>query len=85
MKKVPCCGPGCADHRVHWCAPDTPRGVQLVEVADDWNRPAFCSMTCAILGGYMKVSCDNPCPRCKAEGITVEHGDGYKCSEPEGK
>lgn len=57
----------------------------MVEVADDWSRSAFCYMTCAILGGYMKLTCDVPCPRCKAGGIVVEHGSEYKCVEPEGK
>ena len=85
MKKVPCSGPGCQQYRVHWMHPETARGVQYVEVADDFpdDGQAFCSMTCAILGGYMKLTCHNPCPKCNAKGIFVEHHGNYKCWQPE--
>lgn len=85
MKKVVCSGPDCQDRRIHWCDPDKPRGFQMVQVTDDWpdDRPAFCSMTCAILGGFMKMSCDNPCPKCKAQGVMVEHHGDYKCWQPD--
>lgn len=55
-RKIACSGPGCADHRRHWYDPDTPRGVQMVEVPDDFKGDkAYCSLTCAILDGAMKL------------------------------
>jgi hypothetical protein len=48
MKQVPCAGPGCADRRVHFERPDTPRGIQMVEVPDDHEGLAFCSITCSL-------------------------------------
>src|SRR5574337_24284 len=85
MKKLPCKAYGCAERRRHWCDPDTPRGPQYVEVPDDWpdDRPVFCSLTCAILGGYMKLSIANPCPKCLVQGTLVEHHGEYVCWLPE--
>lgn len=79
--KVECNESSCQGHRVHWCDPDTPRGPQMVEVPDDWpkDRPAFCSMTCAIMGGYTKMLVENPCPNCLDAGDRVEHHSGYRC------
>lgn len=90
MKKHPCLVPGCKERRRHHKDPDTPRGVQYVEVPDDWpdDRPAFCSMTCAIRGGYTSVrAVTEPCPGCLADGVRVQHHGTYKCwrlSEPTG-
>jgi hypothetical protein len=85
MKKLPCKAYGCAERRIHWCEPDTPRGTQFVEVPEDWpdDRPVFCSLTCAMLGGYMKANITNPCPKCLVQDIYVEHGFGYTCWQPE--
>lgn len=43
-------GYGCAERRIHHERPDTPRGPQYVEVPDDYEGPAFCSITCKLLG-----------------------------------
>jgi hypothetical protein len=58
----------------------------MVEVPDDWDKPAFCSMTCALAGGYMTleyVTEENACPKCLAQGVKVKHHGDYKCPEPE--
>ena len=62
MKKLPCKYEGCKDRRVHHEYPDTPRGVQYVEVPDDRTEkdPVFCSMTCAIMDGWMSVKYETP-------------------------
>lgn len=58
--KIPCSGPGCSERRIHWCEPNTPRGIQLVEVPEDYTGKAYCSMTCAILDGAVKLNGPNP-------------------------
>jgi hypothetical protein len=55
MKKVKCSGPGCSEKRVSWCNPDTPRGPQYVEVKEDYEGKAWCSITCAVMGGAMSL------------------------------
>jgi hypothetical protein len=45
MKKVPCSGPGCSDRRRHYES-DEPRGTIYVEVPDEYDGPAFCSIEC---------------------------------------
>ena len=50
-KKMPCSYDQCKYHRIHFELPDVPRGVQYVEVPDDWEGPAYCSVTCAIMDG----------------------------------
>lgn len=46
MKKVPCNGPGCETRRIHYESPETPRGIVLVEVPDEYEGNAFCSIEC---------------------------------------
>jgi hypothetical protein len=46
MKYLPCAGPGCASRRLHYEKPDTPRGSQWVEVPDEYEGNAFCSIEC---------------------------------------
>lgn len=59
--KIPCSGPGCAERRIHWEEPNTPRGVQYVEVPDGFEgSKAYCSITCAVLDGAVKVNSDEP-------------------------
>jgi len=53
-KKIPCSCSSCSSKEV-WTKPDTPRGVQLVEVPDDHVGPAYCSITCAVLDGAMSL------------------------------
>ncbi len=48
-KKQQCNGPHCTSRRVHHERPDTPRGVQYVEVPEDYSGPAFCSISCQII------------------------------------
>ena len=86
MKNVVCSSEGCQLRRVHWCAPDTTRGKQMVEVPDDWpvNRPAFCSMTCSLEHGYTTLEYVEPgtgCTKCLRLGIDVKHGKNYVCVE----
>jgi len=55
-KRLPCCGPHCAERRVHWTRPDTPRGKPLtVEVREDYDGPVFCCYTCAIEAGAFSL------------------------------
>ena len=54
MKKIKCSGPDCENRRRHWCEPDTPRGPQYVEVQDDYEGKAYCSLTCAMLDGAIE-------------------------------
>ena len=58
MKYVPCKYEKCRNRRVHYERQDTPRGVQMVEVQDDHDGPAYCSFTCAIMDGAMSVRAD---------------------------
>lgn len=55
MKHTPCSGPYCAERRIHYERQDTPRGVQMVEVPDDYAGRAFCSITCAMLAGALRA------------------------------
>jgi hypothetical protein len=58
MKKIPCSGPGCSSRRIHYERPETPRGEQLVEVPDGHEGKAYCSLTCALMDGAMKLRGD---------------------------
>ena len=51
MKKVPCSYHKCADHRVHFEKPDIPRGIQYIEVPDNFTGRAYCSVTCLMMDG----------------------------------
>ena len=87
MKKVVCPSRGCQDRRQNWSNPDTPRGPQMVEVPDDWaeGKPAYCSMTCALIAGFMTleyVRDEDACPKCLVQGVKVKHGKDYQCMEP---
>lgn len=88
MKKVVCPGPACQSRRVHHQRQDEPRGPQMVQVSDDWpeGRPAHCSMTCALIDGFMTLAYveeGEGCPKCWAQGINIKHREDYKCLEPE--
>jgi hypothetical protein len=87
MKKLPCKAYGCAERRIHWTQPYEERGTQYVEVPDDYpdERPVFCSLTCAILGGYMTAHAPvEICWKCLvAHDREIEHHSGYKCWEPD--
>lgn len=50
MKKVKCSGPGCSERRCHHEFPDKPRGIQWIEVPDDFpeDGKAYCSIDCAM-------------------------------------
>lgn len=55
-KKVPCHYINCKHRRVHFEHPEEPRGIQLVEVPDDFSGQAFCSLTCKLMhDGHKKV------------------------------
>ena len=58
MKKLPCSSPDCKYRRKHWCSPDEDRGIIYVEVADDYEGPAYCSLTCALMDGAMTLKPD---------------------------
>lgn len=59
-KRVACLAYGCAERRVHWARPDVPRGTQYVEVPDEYEGPAYCSLTCAILSGALSARYEPP-------------------------
>jgi len=53
MKKRPCNYKECSSRRIHHERPDEPRGIQYVEVPDDFplEGKTYCSFTCAIMDG----------------------------------
>jgi hypothetical protein len=55
MKKIPCGYENCSQRRAHFTAPDVYRPHQTVEVDDDYEGKAYCSFSCAILAGEMKM------------------------------
>ena len=56
MKRVECSNsPYCEQRRIHFEQPDTPRGKQYIEVEDDYEKPAYCSLTCAIEHGAIRI------------------------------
>ena len=55
MKKVPCSYKGCCQRRPHFTLQDEERGTQMVEVSDDHEGDAYCSLTCAMLDGKMSA------------------------------
>jgi len=58
MKKVPCSYPECHRYRVHYERQDEERGIQWIEVPDNHEGKAYCSITCACLDGAMSVKND---------------------------
>lgn len=57
MKKVACSDKDCS--MVETWQTGKPRGIQYVEVPDDFDettQKAFCSMTCACYSGYMTMN-----------------------------
>ena len=48
--RVPCAGKGCSERRIHFEHPNTPRGVQLVEVPEGHEDLVFCSIECWLYG-----------------------------------
>ena len=55
MKKIPCSYKDCDQRRIHFSIPDETRSHRMVEVKDDHEGDAYCSLTCAILNGKMSV------------------------------
>lgn len=55
MKKIPCSYRHCDQRRLHFAIQDENRPRQMVEVDDDFEGDAYCSLTCAILDGKMTV------------------------------
>lgn len=48
MKKVPCSYVDCGSRRKHWEDPE-PRGYRrMIEVPEDFNGPAYCSIECQV-------------------------------------
>ena len=56
MKKIPCNYSECSGRRLHYTIQDENRPHCLVEVADDYEGLAFCSITCACVAGYFHVT-----------------------------
>lgn len=88
MKKVVCPADGCQSRRIHHERQDESRGPQMVQVPDDWpeGRPAYCSMSCALMDGFTTLAYvkeGEGCPKCWARGINNKHREGYKCWQPE--
>ena len=57
MKK-PCAYTQCGKYRSHWERPDEERGTQYIEVPDDYEGLVYCSITCAVLAGVLKLKQD---------------------------
>jgi hypothetical protein len=58
MKMVECNGgETCRSRRVHWDEPNTPRGPQFVPMPDGHEGPVYCSITCAVMDGAMRLCC----------------------------
>ena len=55
MKKIPCSYKHCDQRRIHFAIQDESRPRQMVEVDDDHEGDAYCSLTCAILDGKMTL------------------------------
>jgi len=55
--KTACRYPECGNRRVHHERPDTMRGQQMVDVLDRTPEAeaVFCSLTCAIMDGWLSV------------------------------
>lgn len=56
--KRPCSYKECSFRRAHYERQDTARGIQYVEVPDDYpfEKKQYCSFTCAIMDGSMKLN-----------------------------
>jgi hypothetical protein len=54
-KRVACSYERCHLYRAHHEHPETPRGVQYIEVPGDHPGPYYCSLTCAMLDGYIDM------------------------------
>ena len=95
MKKIPCSYKHCDQRRIHFTIQDENRPRQMVEVDDDHEGDAYCSLTCAILDGKMTVRNKHrkggcvfflevglPCEDCDLEGHAVMcgwHKDWHNC------
>lgn len=66
MKQIECGYTECGSRRAHWQNQDTHRGVQLIEVPDDYpeDKKAYCSITCAVMSGSACLHSSPPCSRC---------------------
>lgn len=56
MKKIHCGNKNCRQRRIHFAEQEINRNHQLVEVEDDYEGKAFCSLTCAMLAGYFSAT-----------------------------
>ncbi len=54
MKRVPCSYEQCGGRRRSWWD-FTPRKTRMIEVPDDHEGPAYCSIECAVYAGAMTV------------------------------
>jgi len=55
MKNIKCGNNTCWTRRPHHERPDETRSHQLVEVEDEYEGKAFCSISCACEAGYYHV------------------------------
>jgi hypothetical protein len=58
MKKVLCAYEGCSNRRIHFES-DKKRPQQTVEVPDDFEGKAYCSIECACYAGAYSVRAKN--------------------------
>ena len=58
MKKLPCSGSGCSNRRKHYESMD-PRGIIYVEVPDEYEGKAFCSIECRVYYNAAQTVSDN--------------------------
>ena len=76
MKTIPCSYKDCDQRRVHFSIPDETRSHRMVEVKDDHEGDAYCSLTCAIMDGKMSVKNEQP----KHSPTCGWHKDWHDCN-----
>ena len=52
MKQIPCSYKNCSERRIHHERQDISRGLQLIDVSEEFNGKAYCSIMCASLDQY---------------------------------
>ena len=58
MKEIPCSYSKCGERRAHWAMQEKARGQVMCLVEDDYEGHVYCSFTCAIADGHMKLQTD---------------------------
>jgi len=59
LKKVKCSYPNCYERRIHFQKPFTNRPHQTVDVPEDYEGNAYCSIECMMYHKVMLEKCGN--------------------------